>query len=470
MTRAQSSNSPADDAERTSAPIFTPILPPRITSTSHAAFVKWRKDRREYEDTIRNRAKDETDDLIVPIKNTFDEGLLRQWCRLRWKMSMSDVTDELILDEVEKIISTVKNNSVPDIDREMAEHLRMDLSESDVNERVIQYFKLCHEIIDDHGWRVFFTEVHGKKQLCSILINSLEPKAHREEVDRTARFQTRKAKEDEKALDHEKAFQSQRRAKRDRDRGDRDAERPAQRSGGKKSTKKQRVADESSGSGPRPSPKGAIDRPKKPPTPCPHCGDLHWLSECTSATDSEKAEIRKKLRAQRSDGTKREVARLKRVRESIPDEKKTVTLNEVMQLPYCADTGADRTAISRKHVEELMLRDPAVKLTRLNTPMLIVGVAKHEIVCSASVQVRVLLNTAAGAVAIHDPVECLVIDDDEPEFILGQDLLKTLGIDVDRQLEQLVERDTDDGEDIADSDVGMPVSDTPPTDGDIRGA
>ncbi|OWY92275.1 hypothetical protein PHMEG_00038790, partial [Phytophthora megakarya] len=101
MTRAQSSNSPDDDAERVSAPIFTPILPPRITSTAHAAL-----ERREYEDTIRNRAKGETDDLIVLIKNTFDEGLLRQWCRLRWKMSMSNVTDELILAEVEKIIST----------------------------------------------------------------------------------------------------------------------------------------------------------------------------------------------------------------------------------------------------------------------------------------------------------------------------------------------------------------------------
>ncbi|EGZ24910.1 hypothetical protein PHYSODRAFT_373008, partial [Phytophthora sojae] len=307
-TRAQRSNSPDDDADRASAPIFTPILPPRITSTSHAALVKWRKERREYEYTILNRAKGETDDLIVPIKNTFDEGLLRQWCRLRWKMSMSDVTDETILTEVDKIISAVRNNSVPDIDQEMAEHLRMDLSESD--------------------------------QLCSILIKSLEPKALREEVDRTARFQTCKAREDEvvlhdlileKALDHEKAYQSQRRAKRHRDRGD--------------------------------------HRPKTTPTPCPHCGDLHWFSECSKATDSEKAEIRRKLRAQRGDQTKR----------------------------------------------ELMLRDPAIKLTRLSTPLVIVCVADHAITCTTSVQLRVLLNTASGPVAIHEPVECLVINDDDPE-------------------------------------------------------
>ncbi|KAE9028568.1 hypothetical protein PF007_g1532 [Phytophthora fragariae] len=123
---------------------------------SSSSAVVWRKERREYEDTIRNRANGETDDLVVSTKNTLDEGLLRQWCRLRWKLSIDGVTDATILAEVEKIISTVKNNSVPDIDQEMAENLRMDLDESDVHERVILYCKLCHEIIDDHGWRFLF--------------------------------------------------------------------------------------------------------------------------------------------------------------------------------------------------------------------------------------------------------------------------------------------------------------------------
>lgn len=57
-------------------PVFTPVLPPRISSTSHAALVQWRKDRREYEETIRNRAKGDTDDLMVSVKSTFSEKLL----------------------------------------------------------------------------------------------------------------------------------------------------------------------------------------------------------------------------------------------------------------------------------------------------------------------------------------------------------------------------------------------------------
>ncbi|KAF4133265.1 hypothetical protein GN958_ATG17518 [Phytophthora infestans] len=195
-TRAQSSTAPPDDAVGAGASVFTPLLPARITSTSHAALVKWRKERRGYEDT-RNRAKGEMGDLVVSIKNTFDGGF------------------------------------VPDIEHEMAEQLRMVLNESDVHKRVIQYFMLCHDIIDDHGWRIFFNGKDGRKQLCRILMKSLEPKSLREKVDRTTRFQTRKAKEDEvvlhdlileKALDIEKFYQNQRRAKRSR--GEREAESP----------------------------------------------------------------------------------------------------------------------------------------------------------------------------------------------------------------------------------------------------
>ncbi|ETK75336.1 hypothetical protein L915_18037, partial [Phytophthora nicotianae] len=157
----------------------------KISSTSHAALVQWRKDRRDYEETARSRAKDGAHDIIVPVKTTFDQGLLRLWCRLRSHIAIDDVTDDRIVAEVDKIIASVKNNNVPDIDYEMRSKLRMNLKETDISERVIQYFKTCHGIIDDNGWRVFFDDSTGKKQLCRILIASLEPQALREDVERT---------------------------------------------------------------------------------------------------------------------------------------------------------------------------------------------------------------------------------------------------------------------------------------------
>eukprot|EP00644_Phytophthora_capsici_P011964 jgi/Phyca11/106763/e_gw1.12.662.1 len=54
--------------------------------------------------------------------------------------------------------------------------------------------------------------------------------------------------------------------------------------------------------------------------------------------------------------------------------------------------------------------------------------------------------TVAGPVNIHKPVPCLVLENDDDEFLLGDDVLKFLGIDVERQLELLAARNCNDGE------------------------
>ncbi|KAJ0400435.1 hypothetical protein ATCC90586_006519 [Pythium insidiosum] len=56
----------------------------------------------------------------------------------------------------------------------------------------------------------------------------------------------------------------------------------------------------------------------------------------------------------------------------------------------------------------------------------------------------------AGPVNIVEPVECLVLTCDDDEVLLGRDVLSTLGIDVERQIEQLAAPNTNDGDDTAD--------------------
>ncbi|ETL36038.1 hypothetical protein L916_11921 [Phytophthora nicotianae] len=85
-----------------------------------------------------------------------------------------------------------------------------------------------------------------------------------------------------------------------------------------------------------------------------------------------------------------------------------------MELPYSADTGAERTAINQEHVKQLMLRDPTVKFTLLTTPM-------------------------------------------------------TLGIDINRQLEQLAERERDDDACLSDND-SAPISTSALTDVNLKEA
>ncbi|ETI46513.1 hypothetical protein F443_09070 [Phytophthora nicotianae P1569] len=257
----------------------------------------------------------------------------------------------------------------------------------------------------------------GKQQLFRVPIASLEPRALREEVERTVRFQARAAQSDEvilhdlvleKALDREKNYQNQRRAKRDR--SDCNSGRAPKRGPSKSSTKKPRLTTERSTSSSKPpTKKTSSERAKVPPTPCPHCDEMHWLSECSIAFDDQKAEIRRKLREQRAnDGNKGVVARMKRLRECIPSQEKTVLLNEELAVPYCADTGADRTAISKQHVTQLLRSDTSIKVTPLDTPTVHVAVGDHEVISTHFVRLRLRLNTAAGPVGLQKPVFFIV--------------------------------------------------------------
>eukprot|EP00644_Phytophthora_capsici_P017876 jgi/Phyca11/126315/e_gw1.62.250.1 len=56
---------------------------------------------------------------------------------------------------------------------------------------------------------------------------------------------------------------------------------------------------------------------------------------------------------------------------------------------------------------------------------------------------QVRIHTAVGPVEPMNRVDVLIVDCDDDEFIVGNDLLTLLGIDVDRQLEQLASRGDD---------------------------
>ncbi|KAF1793429.1 hypothetical protein PC128_g10169 [Phytophthora cactorum] len=119
---------------------------------------------------------------------------------------------------------------------------------------------------------------------------------------------------------------SQKRAKRER--ADGGSEHPYLCHGINKPAKEPNISSERGNMVPRPSPKAYEERPRVPPT---HCSEVHWLSECPAASDDKMAKLRYKLRS--SDGGERTVGRIKRLRECIPDEDKTVLLIDVLEVP-----------------------------------------------------------------------------------------------------------------------------------------
>lgn len=122
-------------------------------------------------------------------------------------------------------------------------------------------------------------------------------------------------------------------------------------------------------------------------------------------------------------------------------------MNDSLELPYCADSGAFKSCISRADVDKLSKEE--IETVELRQPILCELVGGRTLKVETVVYLKLSLRTAAGPVNIHSPVECLIVDGQD-EFLLGRDVLSMLGIDVDRQLELLVWSDGSDDDDIDD--------------------
>lgn len=73
-------------------------------------------------------------------------------------------------------------------------------------------------------------------------------------------------------------------------------------------------------------------------------------------------ELFKRLR----EGRQAKKARVKCLGEYLPD---FVTMNGVLELPYCPNSGSDFTVIGRSHWEQLRAADPTVMSEKLDVPV-----------------------------------------------------------------------------------------------------
>jgi len=121
-------------------------------------------------------------------------------------------------------------------------------------------------------------------------------------------------------------------------------------------------------------------------------------------------------------------------------------------MPYCADSGAEKSIISARKLKELQELGSLLQTFKLNRVVVCDTVGKHRIIADRSMRMNILLHTAAGPVRLVKSFEVLVIDDDEDEFILGEDILDELGISIDRQLEQLARQSHEDDDPTATAD------------------
>ncbi|KAJ8548474.1 hypothetical protein ON010_g11198 [Phytophthora cinnamomi] len=104
--------------------------------------------------------------------------------------------------------STLQNGHIPDVQSFFKANLRMDMSEKDIDARVLKYFVDFDQLVEDHGFETLLgvgsvsaTGYRDRmKQRCKLLIAGLAPAMLKVEIERLVLLQHKDAKADDVAL------------------------------------------------------------------------------------------------------------------------------------------------------------------------------------------------------------------------------------------------------------------------------
>ncbi|OWY96365.1 hypothetical protein PHMEG_00033380 [Phytophthora megakarya] len=202
------------------------------------------------------------------MKASFDPKLLEASCRLRWNIKKKNVNDKTLLVEIDNIISSVKIEALPDVRALFKTELRLNLKESDVNERILQYFMGCDRVIEEHA-----------KEKCTLLVSSLAPEALKEDVKNDKEFCRSKQQRSDGDMGKKprrkvvlEASKSSWSTHRDHD--------------------KERESLEE-----RQTLQRSVNIPEKG---CLKCKGPHWLSKCPTPTDTEKRDLPRQFHKEKS--------------------------------------------------------------------------------------------------------------------------------------------------------------------------
>ncbi|KAE8891500.1 hypothetical protein PF005_g23260 [Phytophthora fragariae] len=388
------------------------------------------------------------ENVVATVMGSVRRQTLKNLVTYVLKKPVASVTDADIMGVVEARCRTLKNEFVPDVSSLFHANLRMDLTIDDCDARIFRYYEDFNGIVEDNGLQGLMG-ADGKeganyknrvKARCRILVENLQPSILKAQIDRLIELEWRDCKSDDVALfdlilEHAKIQQRFHRMSQDHA-GKIDA----------KAVKANRKPPRTTGSKPAPRPTTPAPRapgaaaPTTPPPRAPLrngclvCKGAHWLNDCPTATEAQRTEALKKFREDkehRASASRSKAARYKRSAMS-------VCINGLLTVPYVPDTGADRSIIPEGVMTSLRAVQPTLSPILLCTPVEAGMADGRRLRCDQELLLDLELMTMAGQVSLRS-VPCLVLRGNGDELLLGRDVLKGLGIDVEEQLAQLAE-------------------------------
>jgi hypothetical protein len=118
------------DIEMVAPPVYEFIKAPRLGAWSQQALVVFQRERRQYEEKMRERcaATGEVPERVVAsVKSTIETRVLDHVARYVLKKNVFDVTDQGLWAAIAQKIGSLVNNHVPDVGQLVKNHLKMDL-------------------------------------------------------------------------------------------------------------------------------------------------------------------------------------------------------------------------------------------------------------------------------------------------------------------------------------------------------
>ncbi|KAK1931481.1 hypothetical protein P3T76_013237 [Phytophthora citrophthora] len=382
------------------------------------------------------------------------------------KKRVADVTDEDLGLAITRRCSALQNSHIPDMDQLFKDKLKMNLRIEDTEARVVDYFVLFDKIVEDHGLGGILGSGRENepnydermKLRCKYLLKNIAPDMLKLEIERLTIAKPVLKKDDialyEALVERAREQQHYHRLSKEIKQVDKTSINPRTSSSSSKklvSSFKSKGSQNQQQAGSKGNQKKPEDaKPRAPPRDgCLVCKGAHWVKDCPTASEDDKAAALKRMNDMMN-----QRLRAKTVRSMVQPGDRAAILNGKLEVPFRADTGADYDVITRRLVQEIAKLDAALVVKRLAVPMEVEVADGRVVHCNEQCEVDVQLLTAAGPVNLRR-VQCLVIEGDADEFLLGDRTLKSLGINVDQLLEQLATKvgTDDDADDIPEDDI-----------------
>ncbi|EEY59598.1 uncharacterized protein PITG_12173 [Phytophthora infestans T30-4] len=432
-------------------PIYEVVRPPKLVSWDHASLVSWYREWSHYVTKIRHRCT-VTGEIFKRVPEVLD--IISAYILQR---PLESITDSDVLQLIHARSQALVNEFVPDVKSLAHQSLHINMTTDDCDARVFRYFEDFTKIVEENGLQGLIGKTDPSlqgyrdrmKARCRLLIENLQPAILKEHIQRLVELERRDCKTDDVALfnlilEHAKAQQRFHRLTKE--------------SGSSRSSQRQPVSSTTGASGPKLSTKAGKDgrrrditasterskgspKPAKAATPpvdgCLVCHGPHWMRAYPTATAAQREEALARYRAAKDSSSTVVRSKVVKGRESA----NTVKINNLLDVMFIQDTGAERRVIPSCAVHSLLGLQSDLRIQRLDVPVEVVVADGRRLECDCVVNVP--------------SVTCVVMDSEEEELLPGKDTLNELGINVDDMLAQLAN-----GADFVDDSDDYEVGDT----------